>query len=89
MPQFDPMPGLLPGPVGPATRAVAITPADNVPLPMMARSLWIGTAGDVCLLPRDGLAPVVLKNVPVGVLHVWCSQVFATGTTASNIVALA
>ncbi len=88
-PQPDTLPGLLPGPMGPATRAIAITPSDGNLLPSVARLLWIGGAGDVTLLPRDSQAAVTLKNVPVGMLAVWTRQVFATGTTATNIVALA
>ena len=95
---FDPNPGLLPGATGPATRAVAVVPADNTDLPVVARSLYIGTPGDVVLVMREGFnggtaqgapAPVTFKSVPAGILHVWCRQVWATGTTAANIVALA
>lgn len=88
MAQQDFTPGLHPGPFGPATRALAITPDDQAPLPFVARMLWVGSAGDIRLAPRDSLTPVLLKNVPVGMLLVWSRQVFATGTTAANIVAL-
>lgn len=87
--QLDTLPGLDPGPIGPATRALAIFPDDTAPLAWVARQLWIGTAGDVTLAPRDSKVPVLFKNVPVGILSIWTRQVFATGTTAGNIVALA
>ncbi len=86
---FDPLRGLHPGPAGSATRALAVTPDDSNPLPMVARRLHIGTAGDLKVLLRDDVAPVLLKNVPVGTLQVWVRQVYATGTTATQIVALA
>ncbi len=101
--QFDPTPGINPGPYGPHTRAVPITPADNVDLPMMARRIWVGNAGNIALLPRDNTfnpavpggpgntqgAVVVFENVPVGFFDMWARQVWATGTTATNLVAVA
>lgn len=86
--QKDFMPGLNPGPFGPATRAAPVTPDDGHALPFVARQLYIGSPGNVRLIPRDSTDPVTLQNVQVGVLPVWTRQVLATGTTASAIVAL-
>lgn len=86
---LDWMPGLNPGADGPATRGLAITPTDGVALPMVARYLWVGTAGNITMVLRDDLAPVTLTNVPAGLLKTWAKQVWATGTTASGLVALA
>lgn len=87
--QPDTLPGLNPGPEGPFVRSWSVTPDDGSALPSVARSLWIGQAGDVTLLLRDSTAPITLKNVPVGLLRMWTRRVFATGTTAASIVALA
>ncbi len=89
MPQTDFFPGLSPGAGGPATRVAVVTPNDAAPLLFVARKLWIGTAGNVRLLPRDSLDPVTIPNVPVGELNVCTRQVFATGTTAGSILAFA
>lgn len=86
--QIDYQPGLITGPDGPATRALAVTPDDGFPLPFVSRRLWIGSPGNVTLIPRDSTDPVTFQNVPVGMLNVWTRQVLATGTTASAIVAL-
>lgn len=72
--------------------AVAIAPADNTQVgPFTA--LYIGVAGDVTVVMRNGdgqgaLTPVLFKAVPVGVLPVAVQGVQATGTTALNIVGL-
>ena len=71
----------------PARFAVAVTPDDNNDLTNVARSLYIGTAGNVAVVTEGGSA-VTFTAVPVGVLAVMVSRVKSTGTTASNIVAL-
>lgn len=73
--------------IAPATKAVAITPSDSALV--SARALYVGTAGDVAIAPHRDLDPVIFKNVPAGtILPVHAARVAATGTTASNIVAL-
>lgn len=92
MSTFDPSPGLHPGATGPATRHVAITPDDGHDLPLMARHIYVGTAGDLAVVLRDsplGEGPVVYKNVAVGKFDAWVRRVYATGTTATNLVAQA
>lgn len=71
----------------PATSAAAVTPADGTDLPYFTRALYIGTTGDLAVIMMDGSA-VTFPTVPVGVLDIRVSRVKATGTTASNIVAL-
>ncbi len=70
------------------THGTAITPTDNVFLPQTSRALWVGTGGNITVLLSDDTVPVTLNNVPAGLLLVRACQVFATGTTASNIVSL-
>ena len=71
----------------PAQGAYSVTPADSL-LPKICRGLYIGTSGNVGIRGLDGL-DVVFVGVHGGtVLNVGCVVVFATGTTATNIIAL-
>ena len=79
----------LVGPDWPATKLRAVTPNDEDPLPDgVCRALYVGTTGDVVLIAEEDDAAVTLPNVPVGILPVSTKSVLATGTTASDIVAL-
>jgi len=72
----------------PPINSVAITPADT-DLPLVTRSLYVGTGGDVAALLCNDTVPVIFKNVPSGAfLPIRCSQVRLTGTTAGDIVGL-
>lgn len=72
----------------PATSGAAVTPADGADLGSVSRALWVGGAGDVKVTLRDGTA-VTLTAVPAGsLLPLQCTRVWATGTTATAIVAL-
>lgn len=74
----------------PAQDAVAITPNDTVSATgQQFRALYVGTTGDITLRTSPTTASVTLKSVPVGILPVNCQWVYATGTTASNLVGLA
>ena len=66
----------------------AVTPSDSVALTFKARALYIGVSGDVTVFRPDGVTAVTFKSVAVGILPIRCSYVKATGTTATNIVAL-
>jgi hypothetical protein len=50
--------------------------------------LYIGVSGDVKIDSAGGETGIVLKAVAVGKLEVEATKVYATGTTATNIVAL-
>lgn len=66
----------------------AVTPADS-DLAVPARALYVGGAGDVAVKALKGGQTVVFKAVPAGaVLPISVSQVRATDTTATYIVAL-
>lgn len=71
----------------PALHAAAVTTHNTNELPVVARALWIGGAGDVSVVPAGQHSPVTIKNVS-GVLPVSVKQVRTTGTTATDIVAL-
>jgi len=72
----------------PAASAVAVVPNDATVLDSF-RSLYVGGAGDVAILPENDLVSVIFLAVPAGsILPVFGTKVLATGTTATNIVAL-
>lgn len=79
-------------PVTPAPKsysiAAAVTPHDTNELPVYAKALYVGVSGDVKLTTIDG-STVTLKAAPVGYHWVTAKVVFSTGTTATNILALA
>lgn len=71
----------------PADGAAAVTPSDSVNFTLPARGLYIGVSGDITAVV-NGVA-VLFKNCQAGsILPVVCTRVNATGTTATNLVAL-
>lgn len=63
--------------------------ASSQPLPVIPKALFVGTGGDVRLRCVDDGEPVICRNVPDGsILPVRAAQLYADGTTASDIVAL-
>jgi hypothetical protein len=70
----------------PAFRYSAVTPHDSNNLAIDARAIWVGTRGNVVCVSTDGDVATFL-NVE-GLLPVSARRINATGTTASNIVAL-
>ena len=76
------------GEASPAKFAVAVTPSDVTNLGSPARSLYIGTTGNIAVVMAGNDAVVTFSNVPVGILPVQVKRVNSTNTTASNIVAM-
>ena len=74
-------------PTEPAKNAAAVTPNDSTDLTNVARALYIGVAGDVKVDTLGG-DTVTLTAVPVGILPISVTRVYATGTAATNITAL-
>jgi len=67
--------------------AVAVTPSDSAVI-KHTRGLWIGTTGSITITMMNGVdVPFVGINAGT-LLPFQCTAVKATGTTASNIVAL-
>lgn len=64
----------------------AVTTDDTALIPV-TRGIYVGGAGDVKVQFADGTT-ATLKAVPLGLYPLQVQQVFATGTTATNIVAL-
>jgi hypothetical protein len=71
----------------PAVNADAVVPSDTTSNTF--RALYVGTGGDIVILALDDSTSVTFKNVPGGsILPVSTSRVYATGTTATDIVGL-
>ena len=73
--------------------AAAITPADDADMEYACRAIYVGgddggTAGNIALVTVNG-DEVTFKLVPVGkTLRVRAARVKATGTTATDLIAL-
>lgn len=72
----------------PARDAAAVTPSDSAQISRVARALYVGGSGDVKLVTEEGNAVTFQDIVAGSILPVKATKVFATGTTATNIVAL-
>lgn len=85
MPAFDDYTGREP--TFAAVAAAAVTPSDANDLTNVTRALWVGTAGSVQVTMRAGQT-VTFSNMNVGWHPIRVRRVWATGTTATNIVAV-
>lgn len=72
----------------PARHAVAVTPSDTVDLTAPAtKGLYVGVSGAVKVKLMSG-QDATFTAVPVGFFPVSVKRVFATGTTATTMLAL-
>lgn len=72
----------------PARDAAAITPSDATDLPRPCRSIYVGSAGNLQVTMVSG-ATVTLTGLLAGVVYpLRVQRVWATSTTAANLVAL-
>lgn len=71
----------------PAKWAETVTPSDVTNLAYPARSLYIGGTGALSVEMYGG-GTQVFAAVPVGIFPIQVTRVNATGTGATNIVAL-
>lgn len=71
-----------------AVDGAVVTPSDSVPLAFVTLYLFVGGAGNIAVITAAGNA-LTITGVAAGTLiPLRVSQVNATGTTATNIVAL-
>lgn len=76
------------GLTSPAVSGASVTPSDSLPLSQVTRALYVGTAGDLAVELASG-AQVTLAGVGGGAIQpLRVRRILATGTTASNLVAL-
>lgn len=67
--------------------AAVVTPSDSTAFTNATRSIWVGTAGTVCGDLWGGETNVCFTSVS-GLLPGEFTKIYATGTTASGIVAV-
>lgn len=74
---------------GPGADGAAVTPNNSTDLARVSR-LYVGGTGNLRVTLRDQADgdSVTLNSVPVGFIPLLVKRVWATGTTATNIVAL-
>lgn len=85
MDSFD---SFTPDLVSPARDGAAITPDDGADLPSLPRAIWIGGGGALSMVMAGG-GTVTLAGVPGGaLLPLRPRRVRASGTSATQIVAL-
>lgn len=73
---------------GPGAFFKVITPHDVTPLDNVTRYIYVGGAGNVTVKGQTGVA-VTFVAPPVGsFLPIRATHVMATGTTATNLVAI-
>lgn len=74
------------GAESPAVNAFAVTPNDSTDLATATRGIYAGGAGDLKVTTLGG-DTVTFVGLAAGVIHpIRVARVFATGTTATNIV---
>ena len=72
-----------------AHRASAVTTSDSTVFAQPTRALYIGAAGNITVDMADGGTSVLFVGVQGGtLLPIQVTRVYATGTTATSIVAL-
>ena len=80
--------GMTEGLGSPSTRYVNVTPNNSADLAEVSRAIRVGGAGDLTVIRADGIS-VLFSNCSAGeVLPIRVARVMATGTTATNLVAL-
>ncbi len=76
------------GLTSPANQPEAITPSDATELTHVTRALYVGQSGNVRLKTVSG-DTVTFANLQGGVVYPFRAvQVFATGTTAADLIGL-
>jgi hypothetical protein len=72
----------------PCVHGALVTPSDSTDLVRASRALYVGGAGNVQVTMFDGASPpLVITNLGVGWHPIRVTRVWATNTTATNIVA--
>ena len=89
-PQKDPYRNTFESATNQARQAVEVTPSDGTDLAQYAKALYIGVSGDLTIIPLEAEddTGVLFKDHPAGYMPVMVRRVLATGTSATNIVAL-
>lgn len=71
-----------------ASSAAPVTPSDSVPLSNVTRWVYVGGTGTLTVIMNDGTT-AEFQGIPAGaLLPIRVSQVKATGTSATLIIAM-
>lgn len=72
----------------PASDAFEVTPNDGADLESVTRGIYCGTGGDLHVLMKSG-REITFKNIAGEMTHgIRITKIFATGTTATDIIGL-
>lgn len=73
----------------PAEHGYSVVPSDGTDLEKKTKGVYVGANGDLTVKFMQGSDPVTLVGVRGGsILPIAVSRIYATGTTATDIVAL-
>lgn len=70
----------------PAVFAFNMSPSDLAYQPFLSRAVYVGGGGNLAILTAGGDIVILVAVVAGTVLPIRVAKVFATGTTASNLV---
>jgi len=84
----NPEPNASGGLSSPSTHAAAVTPDDDNDLTYVTRGLFVGGAGNVAVITMGGDTVTFTGVVAGSILPIRVNRVKATGTTATDIMAL-
>lgn len=73
---------------GPASSGFTVTPHDTTDLPEPTRAVYVGSGGDLTVRMLTGETLVFSAVLPGSLLPVRVTRIFATGTSAANLVGL-
>jgi hypothetical protein len=73
----------------PCTKLRAVTPSDSADLPDgQTRAIYVGTAGAISVIGADDGTTATLLKGATGWIDIAVKRIRATGTTATDIVAV-
>lgn len=76
------------GLIDPAVGATEVTPSDTEDLTEICRGIWVGGQGNIKMDMADG-DTVTFIGAAAGVVHpLQARRIYATGSTATNIIVL-
>ena len=81
------------GETAPAHNAFVVVPSDTTDFKddageFVPRAIYVGVSGNIKVDMLGNGTAVTFSNVPVGMWSIRVSKLYATGTTATNIVAV-
>lgn len=83
----DTFKGYVPGIESPATDGEAVTPSDTLDLAKVSRALYVGTGGTLKVTLASG-TDLTFSAIAAGWHPLRVSRVWATGTSATDLVAV-